>query len=174
MEETRTTRKMKVAAAVAVAALVGVTLGVATAVFDLREGGRGGGSIEVSYAFDVRDKRELMRHANEVFVADVVAKEKTDDAAGTTVWRVSIAESVKGTRSGTVLVRQLGYVDREGLPHETEEQAALKIGKRYLLVTSRDPGAAENTLIVGPASSVETRSPEQQQASVREYREAMR
>lgn len=130
--------------------------------------------IQDSYAFDVKDKRQLMGYASEVFVAQVVEKVETDQQAGMTLWRVSVLDSIKGSRIGEALVRQLGYVDDNGKEHHAEEQPLLAAGKRYLLVTTRQSGAGENTLVAGPSSSVEVGPAEHQRSVASEYRAAMR
>ena len=158
-----------VAAAVAVVA--------ALALFAYRSGaldGDAGGTspISGSYAFDVEDKRQLMAYADEVFVADVEHVERVDEEAASTVWSARIIRSIKGDRSGWALVRQLGYVDEDGLAHVPDEQALLQPGRRYLLVTTRDRDV--NTLVAGPASAVAVDDSSAQARVVREYRAALR
>ncbi len=130
------------------------------------------GPIRDSYAFDVTDKRQLMRHADDVFVGDVVGVHRTDVEASSTVWRVAVVANVKGEAAGEVLVQQLGYVDEDGNAHATEEQPLLEPGRRYLLVTTR--GDEANVLIAGPAASVRTAGPASEASLVAEYRAAMR
>jgi len=131
------------------------------------------GSIKDSYAFDVKDKRQLMRHGTEVFVGEVLGPAETDYRFGSTLWRVRVVRSIKGSPSGEVLVRQLGYVDKDGRTHATEEQPLLLAGTRHLLVTTRVGGASENTLIAGPAASVPVKSSVHEQRLIQQYRDAL-
>ena len=130
------------------------------------------GPIKDSYAFDVTDKRQLMSHADDVFVGEVVGVHRTEAEASSTVWRVAVVANVKGQATGEVLVRQLGYVDEEGNAHPTEEQPLLEPGRRYLLVTTRDREA--NVLMAGPAASVRTAGPASEARLVAEYRATMK
>lgn len=130
------------------------------------------GRVKDSYAFDVKDKRQLMSYADDVFVGQVLGVERTDVEASSTIWRVAVVAGVKGEASGEVLVRQLGYVGGDGRAHPTEEQPLLEPGHRYLLVTTRD--GAENVLVAGPAASVRARDRATEASLIAEYRAAMR
>jgi hypothetical protein len=131
------------------------------------------GSIKDSYAFDVKDRRQLMRYGTEVFIGEIIAPVETDYKFGSTLWRVRVVRPIKGSPRGEVLVRQLGYVDRAGHAHATPEQPLLVPGTRQLLVTTRVGGASENTLIAGPAASVRIQSTAHEQQLVQQYREEM-
>ena len=130
------------------------------------------GSIKDSYAFDVKDKKQLMAYGNEVFVGEALKALRTDEARSSTLWRVRVIRSVKGDRRGEALVWQLGYVDRTGRAHVTEEQPLLQPGARVLLVTTRE--GAENTLVGGPAARVPIRSRANEEQVIAEYRAALR
>lgn len=130
------------------------------------------GAIKDSYAFDVKNKAKLMGFADAAFVGTVVDKEATIDSAATTVWRVSVSRAVKGSPTGEVFVRQLGYVDGDGQAHVTEEQPMLEAGRRYLLVTTVDAQTGQHTLIAGPAASVPVGSAARESQLVVEYQRA--
>lgn len=130
------------------------------------------GPIRDSYAFDVTDKRQLMRHADDVFVGEVIGVDRTEAEASSTVWRVAVVANVKGQAAGEILVRQIGYVDEAGNTHATEEQPLLEPGRRYLLVTTRGDDA--NVLMAGPAASVRTAGPASEARLAAEYRAAMK
>jgi hypothetical protein len=117
------------------------------------------------------DKRQLVSHADDVFIGDVVGVHRTEAEASSTVWRVAAVVNVKGQAAGEVLVRQLGYVDEDGNAHPTEEQPLLEPGRRFLFVTTRDYEA--NVLMAGPAASVRTAGPASETRLVAEYRATM-
>lgn len=160
--------------AATVAALLALGAGFTTGMQMRAEDTAAIGSIKDSYAFDVKNKRLLMSYATEAFVAEVIGVERTEEPAATTVWRVRIVQSVKGSRTGEVLVRQLGYIDSDRRPHVTEEQPLLVPGSRRLLVTTRAAGATENMLIAGPAASVDASGQGRQAQLVKEYQLAMK
>jgi hypothetical protein len=130
------------------------------------------GSIKDSYAFDVKDKKQLMAYGEEVFVGEVLEAVRTDEAKSSTLWRVRVIRSVKGDRRGDALVWQLGYVDGDGRAHVAEEQPLLQPGHRVLLVTTRE--GEENTLVAGPAARVPVDSRADEERVVGEYRAAQR
>lgn len=140
------------------------------------EGGRhaGIGTIKTSYSFDVTNTSKLLNYADDAFVGEVVGVAQTEEDRSTTVWKVRAVDTVKGTPGDVVLVRQLGYVDREGRAHVAEDQPLLKIGSRQLLVTTRTSVAGEMTLIGGPRSSVPIKTAAQERQLVNEYRTAAR
>ena len=159
-------------AAVALAAVVAAVATFAVDRASRSEDAAGIGSIRDSYAFDVKDKTQLMAYADEVFVGDVREAVKVDEDRSSALWRVGIVRSVKGGRSGEALVWQLGYIDGEGRAHVPEEQALLAAGRRALLVTTRD--GEENTLVAGPAAHVLVSSQSHQGRIVEQYRAARR
>jgi hypothetical protein len=166
--------RTKVAAGAGAALLaVALAIGFATWMQMRAEDQVSVGSIKDSYAFDVKDKHQLMRHGTEVFVGEVLGPAETDYNAGSTLWRVRVVRSIKGSPDREVLVRQLGSVDRDGRTRATEEQPLLLAGRRHLLVTTRVGGASENTLIAGPAASVPLSSSVHEQQLVQQYRDAM-
>jgi hypothetical protein len=167
---TRTRIVVAVAAAMLLALGAGFTYGTQMRAEDTAAIGH----IKDSYAWDVKDKRQLMSHGTHAFIAEVIGAERTEHAASTTVWRVRVVRSVKGSASGEVLVRQLGYVDKDGRAHVTEEQPLLLAGGKRLLVTTQDPGSSEHQLIAGPAASVNAPTADHELQLVRDYTAALR
>lgn len=166
-----TLKHIAIAAGVALAiasAIVVVSLVNASRAEDTASLGR----INGSYAFDVKDKRQLVSYADDVFIGEIVGVERTEPDASSTIWRVAVVTGVKGEASGEVLVRQLGYVDDEGRAHPTEEQPLLEPGRRYLLATTRN--GDEHVLVAGPAASVRARDRAMEASLIAEYRAAMR
>ncbi|MFB6722530.1 hypothetical protein ACFCV3_20300 [Kribbella sp. NPDC056345] len=165
-----TRRRILVAAATAVLALgTGFTPGKQMQAEDAA----GIGSIKTSYAFDVKDKRTLLNHASAVFVAEIIGAERTDESAASTVWRVRVVQSLKGTRTGEILVRQLGYVDSARRVHAAEEQPMLVPGGRRLLVTTGGADGGPATLLAGPAASVDVGDSVRQAQVTKEYQSAL-
>lgn len=160
---------------ITISAIVVAALAAGAAAFALvsasrTDDGAGIGSIEDSYAFDVKDKTQLMSYGDEVIVGEVLEPMRTDEERSSTLWRVRIIRSIKGDRSGEAQVWQLGYVDSDGRAHVADEQPLLEPGRRYLLVTTRE--GDENTLVAGPAASVRVESIAQENRVVDEYRAA--
>ena len=167
-------KRSRISVAIAAALLLALGSGYTIGMQQHAEDQAGVGSIKVSYAFDVNDKRKLMKYGNEVFVAEVLHVARTDAKASTTVWRVKVIKSIKGSRSGEVLVRQLGYVDANKKAHVVEDQDLLVPGTRRLLVTTRTADADVNTLVGGAASVADVASPARERLVVAEYAKALR
>lgn len=132
------------------------------------------GTIKTSYSFDVTDTAKVMDYADQAFVGEVVGIARTEEARSATVWKVRVVDAVKGTPGEVVLVRQLGYVDKNSRAHVAEDQPLLRIGSRHLLVTTRTPVAGELTLIGGPRASVPIRTSTDERRVVDEYAAAAR
>lgn len=118
----------------------------------------------VDFAFEVRDERQLVGDADNVFVGRVIQKvgdeeaplspSHTDAAPGSpsTQFRVGVEKNLKGSLNGSVTVSQdSGYVDYvadrgadKGKRVKTlillNGDHLLEPGQRYLFVTSREPG----------------------------------
>lgn len=138
------------------------------------EDAAGIGTIKTSYSFDVTDTVRVMDYADDAFVGEVLGVAETEEDRSTTVWKVRVIESVKGTSGTLVLVRQLGYVDKSSKAHVAEDQPLLTIGSRQLLATTRTSVAGEFTLIGGPRSSVPIKTAADQRRVVDEYSAAAR
>lgn len=132
------------------------------------------GTIKTSYSFDVTDTAKVMDYADQAFVGEVVGVARTEEARSATVWKVRVVDAVKGTPGNVVLVRQLGYVDKNDKAHVAEDQPLLRVGSRQLLVTTRTPVGGELTLIGGPRASVPIKSSTDQRRVIDEYTAAAR
>lgn len=151
--------------------ILGTATGYAVTVDDRAEDRAAIGTIQDSYAFDVTNRTELMKRSGEVFVGRVTKRVKTLAEESSTVWDVQVLEAVKGPRSsGTVQVRQLGWVESNGRTHQTEDQPLLKPGAKYLMVTNRQ--GSGNVLVGGPEAAKPADSTAEQRDLVRDYRAA--
>ena len=110
-----------------------------------------GGRISAAYMFDLTDKRQLVGWADDVFVGRVIEQSSSGfvPSAGEklmasqmpyTLFRVEVLESLKGSLSGVVELRQDG--DATTL---LESDPQLKAGEVCLFVThgSYDPKATQ-------------------------------
>lgn len=160
--------------AVACVLILGLGVGVGAGLQMRAEDAAGIGTIKTSYAFDVTNTGELLEYADDAFIGEVLGVEATEESRSTTVWRVRVTERVKGNLSGTVLVRQLGYVDKDSRTHVAENQPLLVPGSRQLLVTTHGDAEGVLTLVAGPRSSVAVKTSSDQARVLAEYRAAAR
>jgi hypothetical protein len=108
----------------------------------------GSSDMEVRYAFDAMEPRELVGFATNVFVGQVVEEAGSEGAPLTgpgeravprTQFSVEVLKNVKGDAEGTVTVSQTGgYDEEEGREVLVEGDSLLQPGKKYLFATSYD------------------------------------
>ncbi len=131
--------------------------------------------IESSFAFDVSNKRYIAGYADALIV--VSGAQRVSQSEPYTTYRLSVSKVLKG-KVGTVITgRQLGYVDKTGVTHQTEDQPLLGAGKAYVLALSRD--ARGYTIIGGPAAAAPTNGDSNNRvgngsAVIGEYEQAVR
>jgi hypothetical protein len=103
-------------------------------------------NMEVDYAFEPSDKRQLVGFATNVFVGRVVEKVGTegaplsgpgDEVVPRTQFSVEVLKNIKGDLSGHVTVSQTGGYDKaESGEVRVEGDPLLKPGQEHLFVTS--------------------------------------
>jgi hypothetical protein len=101
----------------------------------------GSSDMEVRYAFDAMDPRELVGFATNVFVGQVVEETGSEGASLSgpgeravprTQFSVEVLKNVKGDVEGTVTVSQTGgYDEEEGREVRVEGDSLLQPGKKY-------------------------------------------
>jgi hypothetical protein len=124
----------------------------------------GSSDMEVRYAFDAMDTRELVDFATNVFVGQVVEETGSEGAllAGPgeravprTQFSVEVLKNVKGGVEGTVTVSQTGgYDEEEGREVRVEGDSLLQLGKKYLFVTSYNPEEGWYAVVAQPFGDV--------------------
>ena len=124
----------------------------------------GSSDMEVRYAFDAMDPRELVGFASNVFLGQVV--EEIDSEGATlsgpgervvprTQFSVEVLKNVKGDAEGTVTVNQTGgYDEQEGHEVRIEGDSLLEPGKKYLLVTNYNPEEGWYAVVAQPFGDV--------------------
>ncbi len=124
----------------------------------------GASSIEVRYAFDAMDPRELVGFATNVFVGQVVEEAGSEGAplsgpgeivVPRTQFFVEVLKNVKGDAEGTVTVSQTGgYDEEEGREVRVEGDSLLEPGKKYMFVTSYNPEEEWYVVVAQPFGDV--------------------
>lgn len=129
-------------------------------------------TIAGSYAYDVNDLSALMQHADQVFVATVVAVTSNDEEDATRTYRVSVTLSVQGSTTGETQVRQRGYVDGDGTVYVSQDQPMLKTGRTYLIAAGSQPTSGPLFVQPGPHAVIEITSTGQADQLAQRYRTA--
>jgi hypothetical protein len=121
-------------------------------------------SMEVRYAFDAMDLRELVGFATNVFVGHVVEEINSEGAPLSgpgerviprTQFAVEVLKNVKGDAESTVTVSQTGgYDEEEGREVRVEGDPLLESGKKYMFVTSYDPEEEWYAVVAQPFGDV--------------------
>ena len=124
----------------------------------------GSSNMEVRYAFDATDPRELVGFATNVFVGQV--GEETN-SQGTplsgpgervmprTQFSIEVLKNVKGDAEGKVTVSQTGgYDEEEGREVRVEGNSLLEPGKKYMFVTSYNPEEEWYVVVAQPFGNV--------------------
>ena len=139
-------------------------------------------NVEVNYAFEPTDERQLVGFATNVFVGRVVEKAGTEGAPLSgpgnrvmprTQFSVAVLKNIKGDLGGEVTVSQSGGYDRAG-GHEVrvEGDPLLKPGQEYLLVTSYDREEGWYTIAAQPFGSVRIEDERQRTDLMASFRQA--
>jgi hypothetical protein len=124
----------------------------------------GSSDMEVRYAFDAMDPRELVGFATNVFVGQVVEETGSEGAplsgpgeraVPRTQFSVEVLKNVKGDAEGTVTVSQTGgYDEEEGREVLVEGDSLLQPGKMYLFSTSYNPEEGWYVVVAQPFGDV--------------------
>lgn len=139
-------------------------------------------NVEVNYAFEPTDERQLVGFATNVFVGRVVEKVGTegaplsgpgDRAMPRTQFSVAVLNNIKGDLGGQVTVSQTGGYDRvtdrqvrvEGDPFLTPE-------REYLLITSYDREEGWYTIAAQPFGTVRIEGGRHRAGLVKKFEQA--
>lgn len=139
-------------------------------------------NVEVNYAFEPTDERQLVGFATNVFVGRVVEKVGTegaplsgpgDRAVPRTQFSVAVLNNIKGDLGGQVTVSQTGGYDRvtdrqvrvEGDPFLTPE-------REYLLITSYDREEGWYTIAAQPFGTVRIEGGRHRAGLVKKFEQA--
>ena len=120
--------------------------------------------MEVRYAFDAMDPRELVSFATNVFVGQVVEEAGSEGAqlsgpgeraVSRTQFSVEVLKNVKGDAEDTVTVSQTGgYDEEEGHEVLVEGDSLLQPGKKYLFATSYNSDEGWYAVVAQPFGDV--------------------
>jgi hypothetical protein len=132
-----------------------------------RPAGTGSGdvvNVEVDYAFEPTDERQLVGFATNVFVGRVTGKVGAEGAPLSgprdpvmprTQFSVAVLENIKGDLGGKVTVSQSGGYDKSvGREVRIEGDPLLKPGQELLLVTSCNREGGWYTIAAQPFGTV--------------------
>ena len=121
-------------------------------------------NVEVDYAFEPTDERQLVGFATNVFVGRVIGKVGAEGAPLSgpgervmprTQFSVAVLENVKGSLGGKVTVSQTGgYDESVGREVRIEGDPLLEPGQELLLVTSYDREEGWYTIAAQPFGTV--------------------
>ncbi len=124
----------------------------------------GSSDMEVRYAFDAMDPRELVGFATDVFVGEVIEEAGSEGAplsgpgeraVPRTQFSVEVLKNVKGDAEGTVTVSQTGgYDEEEGREVLVEGDSLVQLGKKYLFVTSYNSEEGWYAVVAQPFGDV--------------------
>jgi hypothetical protein len=146
-------RTFLIGAAIAAVALVAAGGVIAVQGDDVR-------SVDALPAYDLSDRRDLAGFADDVWFGEVVERLPQEDlsvsgpgAVPVTRFRVRVAETLKGSLSGEVIVAQDGGADPEsGDVVLVDDNPLLEVGSTYLLATAYwQDGAAHSVVAEGLA-----------------------
>jgi hypothetical protein len=153
----------------------------------LAEGPAGTGSgdvvnVEVDYAFEPTDERQLVGFATNVFVGRVTGKVGAEGAPLSgpgepvmprTQFSVAVLENIKGDLGGKVTVSQSGGYDKSvGREVRIEGDPLLKPGQELLLVTSYNREEGWYTIAAQPFGTVPIEDERQRTDLVERFEEA--
>lgn len=96
-------------------------------------------TVQTSHAFDVTDPQRLVGWAENVFIGKVIKMSGTSEERGMleTLFKVEVAENIKGELQGEVTVSQQGGYEGNNLILVENDQL-LKEGESYLFVSRKD------------------------------------
>jgi hypothetical protein len=139
-------------------------------------------SVEVDYAFEPADERQLVGFATNVFVGRVVGEVGAEGAPVSgpgdrviprTQFSVAVLENVKGDLSGKVKVSQTGgYDESVGRVVRIQGDPLLKPGQEYLFATSYDQEEGWYTIAAQPFGTVPIEDERQQTNLVERFEQA--
>lgn len=168
-------------------ALAAVAVGFAAYALLAREApetGAAGGAIDmqVNYAIEPTDERELVGFATHVFVGRVVEKVGSEGAplsgpggeiVPRTQFSVAVLKNIKGDLSGEVTVSQTGGYDlAEGRLVRVEGDPLLKPGQQRLFATTYDEGEGWYAIAAQPFGDVPIRGKGQREELVQRFAKA--
>ena len=168
-------------------ALAAVAVGFAAYALLAREApetGAAGGAIDmqVNYAIEPTDERELVGFATHVFVGRVVEKVGSEGAplsgpggeiVPRTQFSVAVLKNIKGDLSGEVTVSQTGGYDlAEGRLVRVEGDPLLKPGQQRLFATTYDEGEGWYAIAAQPFGDVPIRGEGQREELVQRFAKA--
>ncbi|MFT4166248.1 MAG: hypothetical protein QM650_13495 [Microlunatus sp.] len=107
-------------------------------------------TIEQGLAYDASNLHAVMDNTDTAFVATVLAVTDRDEDDFSTTFRVELKETIDGVPSSQPLVRQRGYVDRQGTLHIIEGQSLLEVGRTYVFATVAEPSLDLYEIAPGP------------------------
>ncbi len=141
-------------------------------------------NLEVNYAFEPADEKQLVGFATNVFVGRVVEKVGAEGAplsgpggevVPRTQFSVAVLENIKGDLGGKVTVSQTGGYDRpEGRTVRVEGDPLLQPGQQGLFVTSYDEQEDWYTIVAQPFGDVRIESESERTDLVEKFEQARR
>ncbi len=151
------------------------------------ETGAGGGEVvnlEVNYAFEPTDEKQLVGFATHVFVGRVIGQVGAegaalsgggDDVVPRTQFSVEVLKGIKGDLGGEVTVSQTGgYDGPEGRGVRVEDDTMMKPGQQRLFVTSYDEQEGWYTIVAQPYGDIRIESESQRANLVAAFERARR
>ncbi len=139
-------------------------------------------NVEVDYAFEPTDERQLVGFATNVFVGRVVGKVGAegapvsgpqDNVIPRTQFSVAVLNNVKGNLSGNVSVSQTGGYDKSvGREVRIEGDPLLKPGQVLLFATSYNREEGWYTVAAQPFGTVPIEDERQKTNLVEKFKQA--
>lgn len=184
-------RRPGILASLAVALASGAVLGCGSEAPPSRGAPEDAAGAEVSYSFNVADKRQLVAFADNVFVGRVTKQvgsvslptSSPDVRLPESQFAVEVIDNIKGQLQGTVEVSQFGgpvdvVVERGGrrVTERTvdlmEGDKLLKPGELVLLATRPSDSGGGHTIVAQPFADRRIRSRAERDRLVREFTQA--
>ena len=145
----------------------------------------GGGEVinlEVNYAFEPADEKQLIGFATNVFVGRVVEKVGAEGAPLSgpggevlprTQFSVTVLKNIKGDLGGRVTVSQTGgYDSAQGRRVRVEGDPLLQPGQQRLFVTSYNREEGWYTIVAQPFGDIRIKDESQRTELVRKFQRA--
>lgn len=153
--------------------------------------GRDATRVEVTYAIDPSDERELASFGENVFVGRVLGRARTVSAATSapqtpvslTVFDVAVKRNIKGRLKGVVRVAQYGRDTYTGAAKRARGGGAavgerwqgdplLRAGEEVLFVTRRNARSGWHTIVAQPYADRRLRTPAERSRLMRVFTDA--
>lgn len=141
-------------------------------------------NVEVNYAFEPTDEKQLVGFATHVFVGRVIGKVgaegaalsgRGDEVVPRTQFSVAVLKNIKGDLGGEVTVSQTGgYDEPEGRTVRVEGDPLLQTGQQRLFVTSYDEQEDWYTIVAQPFGDVRIEDERQRTELVEKFERARR